>query len=91
MGRQYADVCDRCHRAVIKVGESDSSDMVAVRTLELLFLSDEYLPGASGRPALNLTDCRYCPDCLVEVIQAWVLKIETLKPSKLSEVGEVHG
>lgn len=86
MGQQYVDVCDKCLRAVIKTDEAGSSDMIAVKQLELLYLSDEYLPLKLSRPSLSIIEGRYCPDCFLKMIEDWVLKLEALKPSDIYEV-----
>ena len=81
MGKDYADVCNRCGAMVVKKCDSDSSDMVEVKELELLFLSDDYPPGKMSRPFLSRTGCIYCPDCLLEEVKDWVEELKELPPS----------
>ena len=81
MALQYADVCDKCGTVVVKAETSDSSDMVRVAHLELLYLSDGYLPSMLSRPSLTMKDRVYCPECLLQVIAEWVDTINSLPPS----------
>lgn len=82
MGEECADICDRCGRTVVKEREADSSDMVRVEQLELMYLSDGYLPGELSRPSLHLRGQIFCPDCLVEEIADWVKEIKGIGPSQ---------
>ena len=89
MGEQCADVCDRCRNTVVKEEEADSSDMVSVKRLELLYLSDTYLPGKMSRPSLSLNEKILCPDCLVAVISEWAEQIKMLEMSDVRHVVDV--
>ncbi len=89
MGREFTDVCNRCGAMVTKSSESNSSDMVEVKELALLYLSDEYFPGELSRPALIRTGHMYCPDCLVEEIREWTEQIKTLPRSEITVVKAV--
>jgi len=86
MGEQCADVCDRCGNTVVKEERADSSDMVSVKNLELLYLSDEYLPGKTSRPSLTLNKKILCPDCLANMILRWAEEIKSLKKSDVRHV-----
>ena len=83
MGEVYADVCDRCGNTVVKNSRASSSDMIAVKSLELVYLSDKYLPGKLSRPSLSLGGRVFCPYCLVAELSKWAETLKTLSKSKV--------
>lgn len=83
MGKKIANICDKCGKAVIKGMESDSTDMVEIKALDVIYLSDKFPLGKHSRATLELTGCHYCPACLVARVLEWTQSLDQIEPSHI--------